>query len=219
MTRRHGIQSDTFEKLIFDSGAIYINFVDADNLGTLLGATRGGATFKRSPKYKEIKYEGVPGQVVGQKHLIDVKVTLEVNIISFDLDNLALALPNSAVTGVSLDYLQLTDSTWDAEGAHTLTNIAIVAQISGGADPVVLVLDNPLCDSDLSLPFKDKGETVSKWTFSAFYDEAAGFDNPPWRILWPGDVVVGGDIIETGTAVINYIETGTAVNDIIEEGI
>lgn len=219
MTRRHGIQSDTFEKLLFDSGAIYTNFVDVDNPGTLLGATRGGAIFKRSPKYQDLKYEGVPGQVVGQKHLIDVKVTLEVNIISFDLDNLALALPNSAVTGISLDYLQLTDSTWSAEGVHTLTNIAMVAQISGDTDPAVLILDNPMCDSDLSLPFSDKGETVSKWTFSAFYDEAAGFDDPPWRILWPGAVVVGGGIIETGTAVINYIETGTAGNEIIEAGV
>jgi hypothetical protein len=97
MTRRHGIAADTYEKLLLDSGAIYKDFVSVGTPGTLLGATRGGAVFKRMPTYKETPYEGIPGQVVGQKHLTGVKVSLEVNTISFDEDNLALAIPNSSV--------------------------------------------------------------------------------------------------------------------------
>lgn len=217
MTRQHGIQSDTFEKLLFDSGAIYTNFVDIDNPGTLLGATRGGATFKRSPKYKELKYEGVPGQVVGQKHLIDVTVTLEVSIISFDLDNLALAIPNSRISAVDVDYSSIDEDTWDSAAAHVLDNIALVAQLSGDEDPVVLILDNPLCESDLSMGFQDKSETVSKWTFSAFYGSAESFILPPWRILWPGTVSIT-DIFETGDSWVDIIETGIAGDDIIEEG-
>lgn len=185
MTRRHGIQSDTYDKFILDAGAIYTNFTDPGSPGTLLGATRGGAAFKRVPKYDETPYEGIPGQVVGQKHLVGVKVTLDVNIISFDKDNLALSIPNSVVSAPSGGFVQISETTWDAAAVHTLTNIAILAEISGESLPVAIVLDNPLSEKDLSFNFKDKSEVVSKWIFSAFYDEAVGFSSPPWRIYWP----------------------------------
>ncbi len=185
MTRRHGIQSDTYEKFLLDSGAIYTNFVSVGTPGTLLGATRGGAIIKRLPTYKQTPYEGIPGQVVGQKHLTGVKVSLDVNIISFDEDNLALAIPNASVTAPSGGYVIISESEWDAAAVHSLTNIAILAQLSGLGNAVAIVLDNPICEKDLSLTFKDKSESASKWIFSAFYKESAGFSTPPWRMYWP----------------------------------
>ena len=185
MTRRHGIQSDTYEKLLLDSGAIYTDFVSIASPGTLLGATRGGAVFKRTPSYKETPYEGIPGQVVGQKHLVMVKASLEVNIISFDEDNIALAVPNSAVSAPSGGYVEINETEWNAAAVHTLNSIAIVAQISGTNNPVAIAIYNPICEKDFSLNFKDKGESVSKWLFSAFYDESVGFASPPWKIFWP----------------------------------
>ncbi len=185
MTRRHGIQSDTYEKFLLDSGAIYTDFVSVGSPGTLLAATRGGAVFKRMPTYKETPYEGIPGQVVGQKHLTGVKVSLEVNIISFDEDNLALAIPNSSVSAPSGGYVQISEAEWNAAAVHSLTNIAILTQLSGTASAVAVVLDNPICEKDLSLSFKDKGEAASKWLFSAFYKESIGFSAPPWRMYWP----------------------------------
>ena len=177
--------SDTYEKLLLDSGAIYTGFVSIVSPGTLLGATRGGAVFKRVPTYKETPYEGIPGQVVGQKHLTGVKAFLEVNIISFDEDNLALAIPNSLVSAPSGGYVQISEAEWDAAAVHSLTNIAIIAQLSGEALPVAIVLDNPISEKDLSLSFKDKSEAASKWVFSAFYKESTGFAATPWRIYWP----------------------------------
>ncbi len=185
MTRRHGIQSDTYDKLILDAGAIFTNFVSVGSPGTLLGATRGGASFKRAPIYKDTPYEGIAGKVVGQKHLVGVDVTLEVSIISFDKDNLSLSIPNSVVGAPSGGFEDISETVWDADAVHTLTNIAIMAEISGEANPVVIILDNPISERDISLDFKDKSEAVSKWVFSAFYKESVGFDNAPWRIKWP----------------------------------
>ncbi len=185
MTRQHGIVSDTYEKLLLDSGAIYTDFVSIGSPGTLLGATRGGAVFKRIPEYKETPYEGIPGQVVGQKHLTGVKVSLEVNILSFDEDNLALVIPNSSVSAPSGGYVTITETEWNAATVHSLTNIAILAQLLGTSSPVAIVLDNPICEKDLSFSFKDKSEVTSKWLFSAFYKESTGFSSPPWRIYWP----------------------------------
>ena len=185
MTRRHGIQSDTYEKFLLDAGAVYKNFVSVGSPGTLLGATRGGCIFKRMPSYKETPYEGLPGQAVGQKHLVGVRVSLEVNMLSFDESNLALAVPNSSVSAPAGGYVTITESEWNAAAVHSLTNIAILAQLSGTASAVAIVLDNPICEKDLSLTFKDKSESTSKWIFSAYYDESAGFGTPPWRIYWP----------------------------------
>lgn len=185
MTRRHGIQADTYDKFLLDAGAIYTGFTSVVSPGTLLGATRGGGAFKRVPEYKDTPYEGIPGQVVGQKHLTGVKVSLEVNIISFDEDNLALAIPNSSVSAPSGGYVQISEAEWDAAAVHSLANIAILAQLAGTSSAVAVVLDNPVCEKDLSLTFKDKGEAVSKWLFSAYYDESAGFGTPPWRVYWP----------------------------------
>ena len=185
MTRRHGITSATYEKLLLDAGAVYTDFVSVGSPGTLLGATRGGAVFKRMPTYKETPYEGIPGQVVGQKHLVGVKVSLEVNIISFDEDNLALAIPNSDVSAPAGGYVTIDENTWNSEGVHTLDNIAILAELSGQGSPVVIILDNPIAEKDLGLTFKDKSESASKWVFTAFYKESTGFGSPPWRIYWP----------------------------------
>lgn len=185
MNRRHGIESDTYGKFLLDAGAVYTNFTSPASPGTLLGATRGGASFSRTPTYKETPYEGVPGPVVGSKHLTAVKVSLEVNIISFDQDNLALAIPNSNVSAPSGGFVQISETEWDAAAVHSLTNIAILTQLSGSASPVAIVLDNPIVENELGLNFKDKSESVSKWTFTAFYKESVGFGAAPWRIYWP----------------------------------
>lgn len=185
MTRQHGIEANSYKNLILDSGAIFIGFNSFASTGVRFGATRGGAAFKRLPSYKETPYEGIPGQVVGQKHLVMVKATLEVNIISFDVANIKLAIPGSVSSYYDDDHTKITEGEWDAVVEHGLSNIAIVAETTTGNGAVAIVLDNPICEKDFSLNFKDKSEAVSKLVFSAFYKESVGFDSPPWRILWP----------------------------------
>ena len=217
MTRRHGIDTNTYKKMLFDSGAVYTDFVSLASPGTLLGATRGGSVFKRDPKYIDLAYEGTPHQVKGQRHLVGVKVTLDVNIISFDPSNLLRAFPNAVATKTGTNEITIDEDDWDNFGVHKLSNIALVAELSGKADPVVLILDNPICESDFSLSFQDKSEATSKWTFSAFHDGTLFSSPSPWRILWPVPDTV--EIIETGVAGDTYTETGTAANDIIEDGV
>lgn len=185
MARQHGIQSDTYGKLLLDSGAIYTGFVSFASPGIRLGATRGGATFKRIPKYALTPYEGIPGSVKGEKHLVGVDVNLEVTIIAFDKDNIGKSIPNSTESSFDANHWLITEDEWDPTGVHTLSNIAIIAQLSGTTNAVGIVLDKPIAERDLSFSFKDKAEASSKWMFKAYYDEATGFDTPPWRIYWP----------------------------------
>lgn len=180
MTRYHGIETNTYQELILDSGAIYLGFVDVDNPGLILGATRGGAKFSRKPKYADLPYEGLVGKVVGSRFLTGVEVSIEAEIINFDLFSLGLAVPNSSITDTTI-----TEVEWDPTGVFGPPNIAIVAEYSGSDMPIVFKLDNPLSENDLSFNFKDKSEAVSKWKFTAFYG-ADALDTAPWSIILPG---------------------------------
>lgn len=180
MTRWHGIKSNTYENIIIDSGAVYYNFTDIDNPGTLLGATRGGASFTRKPKYIDLPYEGIVGSVKGEKHLIGVDVELEVNVITLDGPNMSLFIPNSVNVSGEIKEIQ-----WDNSSVYKIDNIAIIGEISGTSEPIVLKIDNPLCISDFDVSLKDKSENVSKFIFKAHYDESVGFDSAPWSISSP----------------------------------
>ena len=179
MTRRHGIGLATYRELFLDAGEIYYNFTDLNNPGILLGATRGGAKFTRKPKYEDLKYEGLVGKVTGSRFLVGVEVTLEAQIINFNVNNISKAIPNSTAA-VNV----ITEGTWDPDAAHSMDNMALLAQVSGQEDPLIIQINKPICDNDLKWDFKDKSESVSNWKFSAFYD-ADALETAPWSITYP----------------------------------
>jgi hypothetical protein len=183
MARYHGITSQTFKDMILDTGAVYYNYVDLNNPGTLLGATKGGVSFTRKPQYADLPYEGSPAAVVGSKHLTGYEVKVTANIVTFSVENIAKAIPNSN----TLNDI-ISEKPWDATNVHTLDNIAIIATKSRTDQVVVIEIDNPICESDFSIDLKDKSEASSKWTFTAFC-AATSVDTPPWRITWPKDPV------------------------------
>jgi len=195
--RWHGIKQLAYDQFVLDSGAVYYNFTSVADPGILLGATRGGITFNRKPKYKELKFEGEPGKVVGSKHLMEYEVSVEANIVTLNTENLALAIPNATSTKTD-DLVTLTEGEWDAEAVHKLDNIAVIAEMSGFDDPVIIVINNPLCETDFDLSLKDKSEAVCKWKFFAYQTES-NLDESPWKILikllydyvWDGET---GDI-------------------------
>lgn len=205
MTRYHGITGDTYTEIILDSGVIYYDFTDLDNPGAILGATRGGAIFIRKPKYVETPYEGITGKVIGSKHLIGVEVSLEVNIISLTDDNIPLAIPNST-SNSSGGYVTISEELWNSEDVHVLDNIALVAERANGGDPIIIILQNPICESDFKLPFKDKNEVISKWKFTAYY-AADSLDTAPWSIGIP--ILAIGMFVAVGYgSVQNYSTDG-----------
>lgn len=179
MSRQHGITTTTYRELFLDAGEIYYDFTDLNNPGVLLGATRGGAKFTRKPKYEDLKYEGLVGKVTGSRFLVGVEVSIEVQIVNFNVNNIPKALPNSTVVSNVI-----TETTWDPDAAHVMTNVVLLAQVSGQPDPLIIQINNPVCDNDLQWDFKDKSEAVSKWKFSAFYD-ASDLETAPWSITYP----------------------------------
>lgn len=65
-----------------------------------------------------------------------------------------------------------------------LANVALVAKVSGTAQPVVVLIHNALADGGLNANFSDKDELVLELTLSAHYDPAALTD-PIYEIRYP----------------------------------
>lgn len=188
MTRRHGIQTDTYSKLILDAGAVYTGFTTFASMGTLLGATRGGSTFSLEQEIREMEVDGARGPVKNSRRLTMIKASLTCNFIDHDLDSLKRALVGSDSAAFETDWDAITRSLVISSSDY-LTDVTIVGEVSGeSSDAMAIKLSNVLADGNFELSFADKDEGVIAVTFTAHFDPAdlgSGTDTEPWAFYWP----------------------------------
>jgi hypothetical protein len=186
---RTGITAETYERLVIDAGAVYKDFVDMDNFGTLLGATRGGSVFAVETEIRDMPVDGAKGPVKGGQRITKVVATLEANFIESTTEIFKRALPGASATS----YPTVTPThdeikrTLEISSADYLTNVVIVGQVSGSAEPVVLMLKNAMSDGKLNMSLVDNDETANKVKFTGHFDPDSLTDEP-WRIYQPQDV-------------------------------
>ena len=89
---KHGVSTDTPDRLLIDAGAVYIGFGDADSPGTLLGATRGGNVFELARTVRRMEADGMRGPVKGFRRIEDVVAKLTVNLLEMTAENLRRAI-------------------------------------------------------------------------------------------------------------------------------
>lgn len=187
MARQTGITTDTCDRFIIDSGAVYVGFTDFTTPGTLMGATSGGSTFTIEQEIKSIEPDGAHGPLKGCRRIINSKAMLTVNFIEHTLDNFKRALvgSDSAVFNVNWDAITRDQV---IAAADYLSNIAIIGEVSGSANAMGIKLDNVIADGNFELSFTDKEEGVLAVTFTAHFDPADfedGAVTEPWTLLWP----------------------------------
>jgi len=186
MARQHGITSTTYDKIVLDSGKLIMNYGEAGE--AVLGATRGGSTFAINTEYREMPVDGAKGAVKGGRRITKVEAMLTVNMVE-----LSGALFNKALTGSDMaDYPstpakthdQITRSLEIAAGDY-LTNIAIVAEVSGkAATYFVGILKNVISDGNFELGFVENDESVLSIQWKAHFDPS-DMDTEPWELRWP----------------------------------
>jgi hypothetical protein len=118
---KHGVSSNTPDRLLIGPGAVYIDFYDVDSPGTLLGATKGGSVLELNRTIRDIRPDGAKGKVKGFRRVEGVDATLKVNMLEFTAENLRRAL---AVDSYSSGT---TDATDEAVGSGNgiLTEFAL----------------------------------------------------------------------------------------------
>jgi len=89
---KHGVSANTPDRLVIGPGAVYIDFLDVDSPGTLLGATKGGNVFELTRNIRDIRPDGSKGKVKGFRRIESVDAVLKVNLLEVTAENLRRAL-------------------------------------------------------------------------------------------------------------------------------
>ena len=122
-------------------------------------------------------------------------MTLEVNLLEVTADILKMAAPGL----VSSDYpvspgtkaYDLITGSFEIDSTE-YHNIALVADIKGKTDPLIVVLKNALSNSPLSLNFQPKENLVQAITFEGHFD-GTDLEEMPFEIYNPIDAEQSGD--------------------------
>jgi hypothetical protein len=190
MARQHGVTTETYERLIIDAGQVRKNYVDETDPGVLLGATRGGSVFSVDTELREMPVDGAKGPVKGDKRIIKVTASLECNFIESTSEIFKRILCGSAAA----DFPSTGTATHDditrslqLQASDYLTNVVIIGEVAGSAEPVILFIENALSDGKLSMSLADNDESVNKVKFVGHFDPD-DLDSEPWKIRFPQDV-------------------------------
>jgi hypothetical protein len=198
MARKTGVTEETFDRLLLDSGVVYLDWDTSGKTPRMLGACRGGNSFNIEREWRDMEFDGVGGIVRGGRRLVGATATLTANLVEINKELLQVALPGSEVTQLTSAVggdgqpvtvtgerqYSLRAQVTAAIPDFTYYNVAIVAKYSGTELPVVLVVKNAINTGNLELSLADKDESVIAITFTGSYG-VDDLDNEPWEIIWP----------------------------------
>ena len=190
--KKTGFDVNTANNFVVNAGAVYQNLKWTEGsgwTGTRLGATSGGNSVTISNEFRDIEIDGTFSKYIGQKVLVSSDATLTANVKEITANAIKLAiLGKSEVSSgedAPADYDVITGKS-KIEASDYLTNIALVGEMSGTNDPIIIILDNALCTSGLELSTTDDNEAVVTMTFEAHADANQVADRTlPARIYLP----------------------------------
>jgi hypothetical protein len=182
----HGITTETVKNMMFDAGAVYVNYGEAGE--RLVGATSGGNTFTVEREIKMIEMDGARGPVKGARRITEHKAILTINLLEMSKENFKMMLTAADITDYEdppgtkvADKIKPRDNIVDAD---YFTNVALVTQISGTGEPCVIILYNVLADDEIEIELEDKEEGKPEIALSAHYDPA-DLTDVPYEIRYP----------------------------------
>ena len=188
----NGITQNTTKHLLLDAGAFFVGynpatdtFESAKTAGKLLGATKGGGSFKAVPKFRTIDFDGVRGKIKGSEILESWDVSLTANVIETTPITIKRALGIATLdsdSGVE-NYTKITGKQV-LELTDYADNITWVGTLSGSEKPVIVQIFNALAQKGLELDMADKSEGIIQLDFKGYY-EAEDLDTPPFTIYYP----------------------------------
>lgn len=182
MPKYHGITTETYKHFIVDAGAVYKNYVDGDNPGEILGATRDGSTFTLEREIREMTVDGSKGPTKGYRRVTKVTARISAKFIEFRTDLLKLALPGTTSTEEG-NYDQIRSALNIALDDY-LENIVLIGEKSGTNEPIILGIENPLADGGFEVAMIDEDEAGITIQFTAHFDPE-DLAKEPWFILNP----------------------------------
>lgn len=164
--------------LKFDSAAKKWNFAES-----LAGATSGGSKFEIVPEVTQVE---VDGALVAVQEL-DVKTgetaTMEVNLAELTPEIIKASVIGRMANSDAEGYSLITSKSQIEKGDYW-ENIAFVGKTLTGK-PIIVILDNALCTSGMSIEGKNKEAGVGKYTFRCSQTIDGDLTVLPYKIYYP----------------------------------
>ena len=188
----NGVSSATVQNIVFGAGTIHKGLKYTSNTGSgswnfddsCVGATKGGSTLKITPEFYSVEPDGSTVAIKDFKRKVGETATLEVNFLELTKDLIKSAVvgkDGTSADSTGYDVIESKDSI--AEGDYW-ENIAFVGETLDGKN-IIVILDNALCTSGLSLEGKNKEEGVGKYTFECHADAETSLTTLPYHIYYP----------------------------------
>lgn len=184
----NGVSSTTAQNIVFGAGTIHkgLKFEGSSwNFDTsCVGATKNGSTLTITPEFYSVEPDGSTVAIKDFKRKVGETATLEVNFLELTKDLIKSAVIGAEGTSddsTNYDVIESKDNI--AEGDYW-ENIAFVGETLDGKN-IIVILDNALCTSGLSLEGKNKEEGVGKYTFECHADAETSLTTLPYHIYYP----------------------------------
>ena len=150
---------------------------------SLAGATSGGSKFEIVPEVVQVE---VDGALVSVQEL-DVKqgetATMEINLAELTPDIIKSSVIGQMVVS-DIEGYNLIISKSQIEKGDYWENIAFVGKTLTGR-PIIVILDNALCTSGMSIEGKNKEAGVGKYTFRCSQTIDGDLTTLPYKIYYP----------------------------------
>lgn len=164
--------------LKFDTQTKKWNFEES-----LAGATSGGSKFEIVPEVKQVEIDGALVAVAE----LDVKqgeaATMEINFAELTPDIIKAAVIGMSANSDIDGYSMITSKSQIEKGDYW-ENIAFVGKTLTGR-PIIVIMENALCTSGLSIEGKNKEAGVGKYTFRCSQEISGDLTTLPYKIYYP----------------------------------
>ena len=201
-----GLTAGSFQNIQINAGCFVLNadyssIANASTLGTaianlkagttsalgsnakLLGATRGGGSFKVTRETREVDADGKRYGFKGDTFVDSVEAQISTTIIEMTPENIKDAFGSATLATSSNGLVQTLTLNTVIDTDDYLTNICWIGDIADGRYALI-ALDNALNQADFTLTWTDKGEGTLPVEFHAKQDDVNDYDTAPFEILY-----------------------------------
>ncbi len=183
----NGVSSKTAQNILFGAGTIHKGLKYAGSSWNFdescVGATKGGSSVTIQPEFYSVEPDGSTVAIKDLKRKVGEKATLEVNFLELTADLIKSAVIGANGTSQDSTYDVIESKEAISEGDYW-ENIAFVGETLDGEN-IIVILDNALCTSGLTLEGKNKEEGVGKYTFECHADANESLTTLPYHIYYP----------------------------------
>ena len=164
--------------LKFDTQTNKWNFAES-----LAGATSGGSKFEIVPDVQQVEVDGALVAVIE----LDVKqgetAKMEINFAELTPDIIKASVIGQSANSDIEGYNLITSKSQIEKGDYW-DNIAFVGKTLTGR-PIIVIMENALCTSGLSIEGKNKSAGVGKYTFECRQGIEGDLTILPYKIYYP----------------------------------